>query len=108
MAEKTLKRPLHTGFTEKGNTCDLKVERVGKVTIYRRGEQYYLYYRQDQKTERCRIDGNLAVARATAAKVATALAEERPSPLNFQRPPPLGRPGTRSPGQSPLPANAVL
>lgn len=75
----------HTGFTANGNTRDVKVERIGKVTIYRRGERYYLYYRQDKQSHRHLVDGNLAVARATAAKTAAAMAENRPSPLGFQK-----------------------
>jgi site-specific recombinase XerD len=77
--------PAHTGTTEKGNVRDVQVARVGNVTIYKRGNAYYLYYREDGRTQRPRVDGNLAVARATAAKVAAALAENRPSPLGFQR-----------------------
>jgi len=75
----------HTGRTAGGNTRDLKVERVGPVTIYKRGETYSLYYRENGKSERRRIDGNLLVARTTAAKVAAALGENRPSPLGFDR-----------------------
>jgi len=79
-------RPVpHTGQTERGNTRDLKVERVGKVTIYKRGASYYLYYRQNGRTERPKVEGNLLAAKTTAANVAAALAEERPSPLSFQR-----------------------
>lgn len=75
----------HTGLTGGGNIKDVKIDRIGTVTIYKRGSVYYLYYREHHKTQRRRIDGNLAVARATAAKVAAALAEERPSPLGFER-----------------------
>lgn len=75
----------HTGQTKSGNVRDVKVDRVGPVTIYKRGDVYYLYYRENRKSERQRIDGNLAVARATAAKVAAALGEDRPSPLGFSR-----------------------
>jgi integrase len=75
----------HTGSTPGGNTRDVKVERIGKVTIYRRGKTYYLYYRENKKTERRPIEGNLAVARATAAKTSAALTENRPAPLGFQR-----------------------
>lgn len=79
------KAPLrgHTGHTSAGHTRDVKVERVGKVTIYKRGEVYYLYYRQDGASQRRKVDGNLAVARATAHKVADALCESRPSPLAY-------------------------
>lgn len=75
----------HTGQTKAGNIRDVKVDRIGPVTIYKRGETYYLYYRENRKSERRRVDGNLAVARATAAKVAAALGENRPSPLGFDR-----------------------
>lgn len=85
MGQKSKAPAGHTGRTTKGNIRDVKVDRVGPVTIYKRGETYYLYYREDGKTERPKIDGNLAVARATAAKVAAALGEHRPSPLGFQR-----------------------
>ena len=85
MSKKKSKAPAHTGRTRKGNTRDAKIERIGNVTIYKRGSAYYLYYREDGKTERPKIDGNLSVARATAAKVAAALEEDRPSPVSFQR-----------------------
>jgi integrase len=75
----------HTGRTAAGCTRDVKVERIGPVTVYKRGHSYYLYYRQARITERRKIDGNLAVARATAHKIADALAERRPSPLSFAR-----------------------
>ncbi|MBM3970442.1 MAG: hypothetical protein FJ302_11345 [Planctomycetes bacterium] len=75
----------HTGQTAGGHIRDVKVDRVGPVTIYKRGETYYLYYRENRKSERRRVDGNLQVARATAAKVAAALGENRPSPLGFER-----------------------
>jgi integrase len=76
---------VHTGITDKGNIRDVKIERIGKVTIYQRGKVYYLYYRERGGSHRPKVDGNLAVARATAAKVSAALAEDRPSPLGFQR-----------------------
>ena len=69
------KIPAHTGRTEAGNTRDVKVERIGKVTIYKRGESYTLYYREGGISQRKRIDGNLAVARATAHKIQNALDE---------------------------------
>jgi integrase len=75
----------HTGRTTSGNTRDVKVERIGPVTVYKRGNTYYLYYRQDGLTQRQKVDGNLAVARATAHKVGEALAQDRPSPLAFAR-----------------------
>jgi hypothetical protein len=75
----------HSGRTAAGNTRDVNVERIGPVTIYKRGLTYFVYYREDGKTHRRRIDGNLAVARATAHKVGEALAQKRISPLTFAR-----------------------
>jgi integrase len=75
----------HTGRTAAGHTRDVKVERVGKVTIYKRGAVYYLYYRQARASQRRRVDGNLAVARATASKVLAALDEGKPSPVAYTR-----------------------
>ena len=79
----------HTGQTASGHTRDVKIERIGPVTIYKRGETYSLYYRENGKSERRRIDGNLLVARTTAAKVAAAIGENRPSPLGFDRTSPV-------------------
>ncbi len=75
----------HSGHTSAGNTRDVKVERIGPVTIYKRGLTYFLYYRQSGVSQRRRVDGNLAVAWATAHKVADALAEGRPSPIAYSR-----------------------
>jgi integrase len=75
----------HTGRTDAGHTRDVKVERVGKVTVYKRGAVYYLYYRQAGASQRRKVDGNLAVARATAAKVLAALDQGRPSPVAYTR-----------------------
>ena len=54
------KTPTHRphGHTEAGNTRDLKVERVGKVTIYKRGNKYYLYYRQGGVSQRRKPPSN--------------------------------------------------
>ncbi len=84
MAKKP-KPPAHTGKTGKGHTRDVTVDRIGSVTIFKRGSTFYLYYRENGQTKRPKIEGNLSVARATAAKVAAALAEDRPSPVSFQR-----------------------
>jgi integrase len=60
--------------------------RAGRpVTIYKRGGTYSLYYRERGATKRCKLDGGLAVARATASKVAAALGENRPSPVGHSR-----------------------
>src|SRR6516162_4933061 len=75
----------HTGQTAAGHTRDVKVERVGPVTIYKRGHAYSLYYRENGASQRRKIDGNLAVARTTAHKVAEALVGQRPSPLAYTR-----------------------
>src|SRR5437016_77080 len=83
---RTKKSPAgHTGRTLAGHTRDIKVERVGKVTIYKRGEVYYLYYRQGGTSHRRKVDGNLAVARATAHKVQSAIDEGRASPIAYAR-----------------------
>lgn len=89
MAKKSASPKGHTGKTGAGNTRDVKIERLGPVTIYKRGEAYYLYYRENGKSERRRVDGNLLVARTTAAKVAAAIGEKRPSPLGFERTSPV-------------------
>ncbi len=75
----------HTGFTTSGNTRDVKVERIGRVTVYRRGKAYSLYYRETGKSVRRKVDGNLAVARATASRVNASLEEGSPSPFGFTR-----------------------
>jgi len=85
MGNRTSRTSANSGRTSKGNVRDVKVTRVGPVTIYRRGETFYLYYLEDGQRKRPRIEGNLSVAKATAADVAKALAEERASPLTFQR-----------------------
>jgi integrase len=61
------------------------VERIGPVTIYKRGLSYFLYYREKGVSQRTKVDGNLAVARATASKVSSALANLRPSPIGHRR-----------------------
>jgi hypothetical protein len=85
MARKKAHLNGHTGLSPAGHTRDGKVERVGKVTIYKRGAVYYLYYRQGGASQRRRVDGNLAVARATASKVLAALDEGKPSPVAYTR-----------------------
>ena len=75
----------HTGATAGGNTRDVRVQRMGHVTIYKRGKSFYLYHREPGKSVRRRVDGNLATARLVASQVNTALEERRPSPLGFER-----------------------
>ena len=60
-------------------------EQQAFIPIYKRGSTYYLYYREGGVSRRRKIDGNLAVARATASKVAASLADGRPSPIGFRR-----------------------
>jgi integrase len=85
MARKTASASGRAEKTTSGHTRDIKVERIGPVTIYRRGKSYSLYFRERGVTRRNKIDGNLAVARATAAKVAAALADDRPAPIGHER-----------------------
>ena len=73
----------HTGLTESGSSKHVRVDRIGRVSIYRRGRTYYLCYRENRKTVRRNIDGNLATARATASRVNTSLEEGRPSPFGY-------------------------
>jgi integrase-like protein len=73
-------RGRHTGRTKRGDTRQVLVEKLGKVTIYQRG---VVYYRELGKTIRRKVDGNLAVARATAGKIVQSLAEKRASPFSF-------------------------
>ncbi len=75
----------HTGRTPKGYTRDVRIERMGCVTIYKRGRAYHLYYREFGKTLRRRVPGNLASARIAASKVNAALGEGRPSPFGYDR-----------------------
>jgi hypothetical protein len=75
----------HTGRTPAGHTRDVKVERIDRVTIYRRGTTYCLCYRHGGLSQRRKVDGNLAVARATAHKIVAALNEGRESPVAYQR-----------------------
>lgn len=73
----------HTGLTGSGSTKHVKADRIGRVSIYRRGRTYYLYYREHGKSHRRNIDGNLATARATASKVNASLEEGSPSPFGY-------------------------
>jgi integrase len=75
----------HSGHTESGNVRDTTVQRIGRVTIYKRGTSYYLYYRERGRTTRRKVDGNLAVARALASKTSASLEEGSPSPFGFTR-----------------------
>jgi integrase len=85
MGKRTSRAGAKTARTAAGHVREVKIDRVGPVTIYRRGDTYYLYYTEGGQRKRPKIDGNLAVAKATAADVAKALAEDRASPLTFQR-----------------------
>ena len=62
----------------------IKVTRVGKVSVYRRGSSYWIYFRDSGKTIRKKIDGNLATAKATASQVNVHLEQKQPSPFSFQ------------------------
>ena len=75
----------HTGHTPSGNVRDVTIQRIGRVTVYKRGKTYYLYYRERGKSVRRKVEGNLATARAMASKVAAAVEEGSPSPLGFTR-----------------------
>ena len=40
----------HTGTREKGHTRDRHVDRIGRLTIYKRGQSHYLCYRERGKS----------------------------------------------------------
>lgn len=61
----------------------IKVTRLVKVTIYRRAKTYWLYYRDQGRSIRQHIDGNLATAKATASHINMYLEQKRPSPFDF-------------------------
>ena len=67
MADARSKRG-HTGRTKSGNVRDVKVQRIGRVTVYKRGKSYCLYYREKGKSTRRKVAGNLATARAMASR----------------------------------------
>lgn len=83
--EEMKRRREHTGYTTNGSVRDVRTERIGRVTIYKRGKTYYLYYRHLGTSVRRKVDGNLAAARSLASKVYGAIEEGRPSPLGFTR-----------------------
>jgi len=75
----------HTGSTAGGHTKYVKVERIGSVTIYKRGDTYSLYYRENGRTIRSNIDGNLAAARSSASKVNGQLEDGQRSMFSFRK-----------------------
>ena len=62
----------------------IKVVRLGKVSIYRRGNGYWIYFRDGGKSVRRKVDGNLAATKATASGINVYLEQKRPSPFNYQ------------------------
>jgi integrase len=75
----------NTGQTAGGNARYTKIERIGSVTIYQRGTRYSVYYRENGRSVRWPVDGNLAVARATASKINGQLEEGQRSMFAFQK-----------------------
>ena len=67
----------HTGLTERGNLRDLKIERMGRATLYKRGNVFYAYFRQGRRTIRRRVDRDYGIARGQAAELAERLANDR-------------------------------
>ena len=47
----------HTGTTDGGHVRFVRAERIGRITIYKRGNTYSLYYRENGRTIRSPIDG---------------------------------------------------
>ena len=64
----------------------MKSSRAGK-TQKGIGRNYWIYFRDKGRTIRKKIDGNLAVARATASQVNVHLEQGRSSPFSFQTKP---------------------
>jgi hypothetical protein len=62
-----------SGKTSAGNVRDVKIERMGKVTIYQRGRSLYLYYRVNSTSIRKRVAADLDGARDAAGKIAATL-----------------------------------
>lgn len=84
MAEKQSRRR-HTGHTKSGSVRDVRIQRIGRMTIYRRGKAYYLYYRERGRSVRRKVKGTLAAVRVIASRVSTSVEEGSPSPLGFTR-----------------------
>ncbi len=74
----------HSGLTDKGNLRDAHIERIRNVTIYKRGLTYYLYYRENGKSVRSKVDGNIATARATASKSGCCFGRSPPVAFRLQ------------------------
>ena len=85
MASKSKAPRGHTGATGGGNTRYVKIDRIGKVSLYKRGKTYSVYYRENNRSIRQPVDGNLTVARATASKINAQLEEGQRSLFSFQR-----------------------
>lgn len=83
MTTKTRSPRGRTGTTAGGHVRYVKVDRIGGVTIYKRGETFSLYYRENGRTVRSIVDGNVAVARATASKVNAQLEDGQRSMFSF-------------------------
>ena len=79
------KKALHTGITQAGNTRQVGIQRIGPVTVYKRGKRYYLYYRERGKSIRRKVDGNIVTARIMASKISASIEEGLPSPFGFTR-----------------------
>jgi hypothetical protein len=68
-------KAVHTGFTESGDTRQVGIQRIGGVTVYKRGKRYYLYYREKGQSVRRKVDGNIVTARTTASRIAASIEE---------------------------------
>ena len=44
-----------TGLTTRGHTAYMRVERIGKVSIYKRGDTYSLYSRPQARRTHARV-----------------------------------------------------
>ena len=69
----------------KGRKKWKKIDRIGRVTIYKRGPTYHVYYRENGRSFKEPVGRSLNAARRTASEVNSQLQDERPSTYGFER-----------------------
>ena len=62
-----------------------RIDRIGHVTIYKRGPTYHLYYRENGQSLKVPVGRDLNAARKAASEVNSQLHDEQPSTFNFER-----------------------
>ncbi len=61
-----------------------KVDRIGSVTIYKRGPTYYLYYRENDRSLKPPVGRDLNEARRLASQTDSQLRDMRPTAFNIE------------------------